>query len=131
MSGNTASPYNLSDLDLLIAKLRGDISFSDDFDSAKWLSHNLIGHPAAHGGLNPFDGTYHWSDMGKYPNHPSYSNESYYSNSKEDPYWVGGQLPNGQEGWLLKDTYGNTLQSEHPMIKTLIDLFRQNKSRKG
>jgi hypothetical protein len=84
-----------------------DVPESNDYDMRGFFLGLMTGDSSATSGVNPSDGTLHFSDKWKLPNHPNFSNESIYSKSVADPKWVENPSPYKEGSWARRGPYGN------------------------
>ncbi len=63
-----------------------------DYDMPGFWLALMSGDKQATSGISPVDGRLHFTDYFKTPYHRSFSNQSKYSTSPDDPRWVGRQL---------------------------------------
>lgn len=90
---------------------------SDDYNMEKYADNYFNGkamYPVENPNAN--DGFVHFPDAYKYPNHPSFSDESMYRIGQENvPHWYGDKLPSGLgESWALYRPNGELVRSEAP-----------------
>ena len=74
----------------------------------------LLGDPLAQTEVNQSDMQIHFPDKWKFPSHPTFSQESIYSNSKQDPYWMENLSPYKQGTWGLIHPLRGLLNLEIP-----------------
>jgi len=97
-----------------------NIPVSNDYDMRGYYYDLLSGNKDAQTAINASDGQPHFTDKWKLPNHPSFSNESIYSKSSQDPKWVGNYVddkgakhwnlpPYNMDTWALQNKQGNKL----------------------
>ena len=80
---------------------------SKDYDMKGFFLDLVMDPQAAQTSINSSDGQLHFTDKWKLPNHPSFSNESIYSKSNQDPYWTDNVPPYKDGTWALRDKIGN------------------------
>ena len=88
--------------------LQNNIPESNDYDMRGFFYGLLTGDPQATTAINPADQQLHFTDKWKLPNHPSFSNESMYSNSANDGQWVQ-PAPYKEGTWALQNKQGNKI----------------------
>lgn len=72
---------------------------SKDYDMRGFFLGGILGDPAAQTAVDPSDNQIHFSDKWKLPGHPRFSQESMYSTSKTDPYWIQNPIPYKEGTW--------------------------------
>lgn len=82
--------------------IENNVRPSNDYDMRGYFMGQMTGDPEAQSEVNPSDMQMHFTDKYKFPNHPSFSNQSMYDLNKTAPAWVGNegqqQLPPYTEG---------------------------------
>jgi hypothetical protein len=80
---------------------------SNDYDMRGYFYDLLTGNKDARTAVNASDNALHFTDKWKLPNHPSFSSESVYSRTSQDPRWVENPAPYKEGTWALQNKQGN------------------------
>ena len=87
--------------------MNNKIPESNDYDMRGYFYDLLTGNKDARTAVNASDNALHFTDKWKLPNHPSFSNESVYSRTSQDPRWVENPAPYKEGTWALQNKQGN------------------------
>jgi hypothetical protein len=87
--------------------MNNKIPESNDYDMRGYFYDLVTGNKDARSGVNASDNELHFTDKWKLPNHPSFSSESLYSRTKQDPRWVENPAPYKEGTWALQNKQGN------------------------
>lgn len=87
--------------------LQNKIPQSRDYDMRGFFVDLLMGSKDAQTGVDPSDLKLHFTDKWKLPGHPSFSSESVYSRTAQDPRWVENPAPYKEGTWARRNKTGN------------------------
>lgn len=88
---------------------------SRDYDMRGFFMGMLQNDPAATTAVDPSDMQLHFSDKWKLPSHRSFSRESMYSRSPQDPQWVENPAPYVDGTWARVSPLKGTLNVDLPL----------------
>ena len=94
--------------------IQNNVPQSKDYDMRGFFLGGLLGDPAAQTSIDQSDLQIHFSDKWKLPNHPRFSQESMYSRSKTDPYWLENPPPYVEGTWARIDPRKGLLNVDLP-----------------
>jgi hypothetical protein len=94
--------------------MQNQVPQSNNYDMRGFYLGGLLGDPAATSGVDPSDLQLHFTDKWKLPNHPRFSEESMYSRSTDDPYWMENPAPYVEGTWARIDPRKGLLNVDLP-----------------
>jgi len=93
---------------------QNSINPDKNYDMRGFYLGGLLNDPLAQTEVNQSDTQIHFPDKWKLPSHPTFSQESIYSNSKQDPYWMENLPPYKKGTWGLISPLRGLLNLEVP-----------------